>query len=893
MLTGIPYGATPIDTAEYMLGDVLVSVVLIESQDVTIGNDTENWTPALIQAVKSKAQIGMQWWVDTLHAYHPDAYLNFEFDFTYADSPFEVPFEPINRISNQHIEFVDLFLDAQGYTAGSELNRIFEFNHAQRLAHGTDWAFTIFVVNDTNDDNDQFAAGGSFTRSFAYPGGRYLVTLASRPPEIYAHEAGHIFWAMDEYSNGSPHAETRGYYNTQNLNGINGAPSGHVQQASLMASGTLLSQSYINRVLPQATREHVGWRDSDGDGIIDILDVPLTLSGQGVFDAPSGTYRFVGSSQVQTLPNSNAASWRNDITLNRVRVAEYRLDGGPWTVAADYDSPTAELNLFIPVSSGAQQIEIRTRDTITGATSSIFAAPVNSPRIADQPGVGGFVFLDRNGNNAWDTTEFGLANRDVVLLGANQQPLPGPLRLIPDVLPPLAGVNQLLPGVTLRAIGTGVQSDLVDVRDADFGSYSSRVFANSSTSGLRTQWDVSRRLRIDFDAPQTTVSIDAVGVSGASYARLEAYNSNHQLLGRVTTQALGTGELETLSFGRGQGDIKYVIVAGHAGTRVSLDDLRIGPEVVAKTNNFGAYSFPYLPAGTYYVQASPPEDWIATGGNDGLQQVTYVAGQGLVHVNFGQRVSVYGWQNPIHRLDVNGDNAITPLDALLVIIDLNSIGVRELSEPPPSGEDPPNFIDVNGDGLATPLDALEVVVFLNSTGSTGSTGGSGEPASSVPLEGTGLPSEPEGESKVSGFTEMSAEPLLANVRQIESNSRTHRTEYSASAASPALWSMASGPGPQGNLLDGGAGDDGDLDETAQWLRDAGLTDERLEDIAHWWAISPSGSAGWDVEFGDARGVPLASDYHRDELWERLAADLAAARAVAGSEANDESLFGAF
>ncbi len=748
MLAGLPYGALETDTAEYLLGDVLVNLVLLESQNVTSGSDTENWTPALIEAVKSKAEVGMQWWVDTLHQYHPDAYLNFEFDFTHADAPFEVPFEPINRTSNEHTAFVDLFLDAQGFTFGSELNRIYEYNNAQRVAHGTDWAFTIFVVNDTNDPNQAFAAGGSFSKSFAYPGGRYIVTLADRPSEIYAHETGHIFWAMDEYSNGSSYSETRGYYNTQNLNGTNGAPPGHVQQTSLMASNSSLTLSYINHTLPQATREHVGWRDSDGDGIIDVLDVPLTLNGQGFVDPQNGNYRFVGSSQVQTLPNKNAASSQSDITLNKVRVAEYRIDGGDWTTAAAYDAPSAELNLSIPLVSGAQEIEIRTRDTRTGVTSSVFSSSIATPTWASESGIGGFVFQDRNSNGAWDGREIGLANREVRLLDANHQPLAGPLKLLPDTYPDREIVTNILPGVTLRAIGSGVAYDEVEVRDATLGDYTSRVFGNFPNSGQRTQWDYARKLRIDFAQLQTVVSINAVGAADGSLARLEAYDSNNQLIGRVTSAALGLGEVETLTFGRAQGDIKYVLVAGHGGKRVALDDLRIGPEVVTTTNSFGGYLFPMLAAGTYYVEANVPSNWTSTTPANSQFPVTYVAGQPLASASFGQRLTTYTWQNPLNRLDVNGDNSVDPLDALILIIDINAIGVRELTEPPPSGEDPPTFVDVNGDGYVTPLDALELIIYLNSSGGNA---GSSEPAGSAPSAAAAAPangpaSSPQGEA---------------------------------------------------------------------------------------------------------------------------------------------------
>ncbi len=76
-------------------------------------------------------------------------------------------------------------------------------------------------------------------------------------------------------------------------------------------------------------------------------------------------------------------------------------------------------------------------------------------------------------------------------------------------------------------------------------------------------------------------------------------------------------------------------------------------------------------------------------------------------------VSASPWQNPRDRFDVNADSRVTPLDALLVINDLNARGIRELPVPPQPPEVPPPYLDVNGDGYCTPLDALQVINRLN------------------------------------------------------------------------------------------------------------------------------------------------------------------------------------
>lgn len=69
------------------------------------------------------------------------------------------------------------------------------------------------------------------------------------------------------------------------------------------------------------------------------------------------------------------------------------------------------------------------------------------------------------------------------------------------------------------------------------------------------------------------------------------------------------------------------------------------------------------------------------------------------------------WQNPISRFDVNNDNIVTPVDALIVINRLNRIPDSGLNNTEKSDLD--HFIDVNGDMTVAPIDALMVINYLN------------------------------------------------------------------------------------------------------------------------------------------------------------------------------------
>lgn len=82
-------------------------------------------------------------------------------------------------------------------------------------------------------------------------------------------------------------------------------------------------------------------------------------------------------------------------------------------------------------------------------------------------------------------------------------------------------------------------------------------------------------------------------------------------------------------------------------------------------------------------------------------------------------ISVTSIRSPYHNHnlneDVNGDGYISPIDALLIINDLNSNGAHPVpSGVGATGEPPSEMLDVNGDGLITPMDVLLIINRLNS-----------------------------------------------------------------------------------------------------------------------------------------------------------------------------------
>ncbi len=698
LFAAIPLGATPLDTAEFLLGRVAVVPVLFESNG-SVDPNTENWTPEAIEAALDKIHSGVNWWAQALDQLGTVHSLEFVVDETFARQPVATGYEPISRLSQEHTQYVGAFLESQGLgNAGSLEAAARQFNHESRLRLGTDWAFTIFLVNSANDDDGQFAAGSEFNVAFAYPGGLYMIVPSTRPASTIAHEMGHIFWARDEYTGAGSWTDRRGYYNAQNLNAADNPAPGFEQQPSIMRAGTGLTQSYTTFQLPESTRAMLGWRDSDGDGIFDLADVPLSLQGTGVYDASAGVFSFEGYATAVPLPNQNSSGPRNDITLNRVDRIEYRVDGGSWqtaTVVGQQAAPVAFEIAIAPFSS----LEIRAVDDRVGVTSEIYSSSDSLPLLASTA-LGGVAFVRGDGGHD----------------AANQQLLAGVTATLTrtDGLPLRQGVIEpdqfagrgsgtTAEGVTLTAIGHILDGRVGAVSErASTGSKALGYF-NSQTASWQNAWAPDKKLQIRFDQPVGSVQLDAIGLHGrTSYGRLEAYDAEGNLLTRTSSSGLLAGEVETLQVHDAAGRIASVLAFGHAWTEIGLDHLRYGADSQVTSGSDGIFRFSGLPQGQYALELAAERLIYQPAMTDEL--VTLSADGNTVIAAAFERVRS-PWNNPSDPFDVNGNSTLEPLDALLVLNELARNGSRVLRDPGTVT----TFVDTNDDGVVTPLDALWVL----------------------------------------------------------------------------------------------------------------------------------------------------------------------------------------
>jgi hypothetical protein len=165
--------------------------------------------------------------------------------------------------------------------------------------------------------------------------------------------------------------------------------------------------------------------------------------------------------------------------------------------------------------------------------------------------ISGQKFFDVNRNAMKDAGEPGLPGWNIDLDLNNNGVLEGGA-VEPDSFAAGTVLNTIIPQATLHAIGsTGADlaPNTVLSSTGAFASTGTRVFGSSVGGTIWTDDDF--RLRIDFTAPVSSVSIDAISDDTLDVGRLEIYNSSNVLLATViTSELVGAGQFATMTANR-------------------------------------------------------------------------------------------------------------------------------------------------------------------------------------------------------------------------------------------------------------------------------------------------------------------------------------------------------
>lgn len=440
-----PYGAQWYDVSEYLLGTVYIKVFFLESSDAS--QNTENWTGEEKDNCRSALERAMaeirgrfisEFEVEKGSGRLPPG-VNLDFVFDYETV--EVSVEPIKQDGSGVVfsrgdlkMWVNEVMAERGFDRktppGGPRPLLpyppFQYNVAEYADHlrnenGTDWAVVIFFFDNSDDEDGMFANKRSAGPPMGVGGpGLHFSNNRGRPfinrqrsaddPHSYIgliHEFLHLWYAVDEHTK-NKHLRgdaVLGYLGGENKN-------------YGMAEGRECSMYSANLYWPalcEYTKKHIGWTDSDGDHIPDILDVQPVLTVTSRTDGER--VEFSGEALSPPLPNRNPYSeggtirpphdlsvvlhlapvpskrlgikklfrktdpfeppfpWtKNDITINEIISVEYRVSEGgrtitDWTAAAAddgaFDDTLEKFHFgFGPPGPGRYEVEVRASNSV-------------------------------------------------------------------------------------------------------------------------------------------------------------------------------------------------------------------------------------------------------------------------------------------------------------------------------------------------------------------------------------------------------------------------------------------------------------------------------------------------------------------------------------------------
>ena len=349
-----------LETSEYLIGRVAVGIVLPES-DGSADPSTEDWAESERALVLSEITAALDWWA----ALEPKAHLTFVYDDGTA-FPITTSYEPISRPYGDQSLWIAEVMEKKGHTGSSYFSQVRNYNNELRNIYDTDWAFTIFVVDSSNDSDDRFSDGRF---AYAYLGGPFFVMTYGNSTygphnmdAVAAHETGHIFLALDQYYSAyQPCTRQAGYLGVENQNSQYGDCASN--EPSIMRGRT---QPYLDGDIDEYARGQIGWRDSDGDGILDPVDTTLSVvSSDYVTDTERpNVLIFTGSVRDDPFPSP----LRRSTIINRIGGVQYRWAGGGWMDAqpadGDFDTYAEDFTFTTPpLPTGDLDIDLRVVDS--------------------------------------------------------------------------------------------------------------------------------------------------------------------------------------------------------------------------------------------------------------------------------------------------------------------------------------------------------------------------------------------------------------------------------------------------------------------------------------------------------------------------------------------------
>lgn len=377
-------------TSEFMAGKIAVGIIFPES-DGSLDLNYETWSSDRMDRVVSKIQAALNWWAKT----NPNGHLSFIYDI-HRQTP--TKYEPIIHRSDQDYLWINDTFTKLGYSNTSMRTNAFNYLNAIRAQYHTDWAVVAFVVDSLKDGDGEFS-DGYFAYTYVNPG---LIVMTydndgwtiNNLDSVFAHEFAHDFGAADEYCQpgyaccwGGLSYDEAGYNysylyvpnsnceagcdhdNNGICDGNDSTPNSNCQNCpSCVQVQCLMKDGSISAGIDEPSKQQVGIRDSDGDGILDPLDIAVDLSINQFppETTPSTVVVFSGQASEQPYPTPNPK--KSSVTINFIQAIQVQLDNSTdWvTLPADdgnYDEPQESFSYTTPsLLYGSHTVKIRASD---------------------------------------------------------------------------------------------------------------------------------------------------------------------------------------------------------------------------------------------------------------------------------------------------------------------------------------------------------------------------------------------------------------------------------------------------------------------------------------------------------------------------------------------------
>jgi hypothetical protein len=267
--------------SEFLVGDVLIQLVFPESAGLS-----EEWTDREIADATSGAYAAAAAF-QTMFGYAP-------MHFVIKAAP-RIPttYEPIQTFMDDHWQWIREAMISLGIDAvkTTEL-MVHDYNNAGRAYYRTDWAYTAFIADASNDLDHRFADG--YYTAYALLGGPYLVIpspAGENPFEIdpwlvfstvYQHEMCHVFWALDEYpgpNNLSDCSSHTGYLNYYNMNKVEELEPGVFESCpgwEIQLCTMWRAKEDLGRPICEYTQGQLGLIDANRNSVPDVFDAAPT-----------------------------------------------------------------------------------------------------------------------------------------------------------------------------------------------------------------------------------------------------------------------------------------------------------------------------------------------------------------------------------------------------------------------------------------------------------------------------------------------------------------------------------------------------------------------------------------------------------------------------------------